>query len=460
MGVVNLVVVGDCLLDVDLIGTVTRLCPDAPAPVLAQRSQRSRAGGAGLAARLAATDGVDVTLVTVIAPDADGAVLRECLDGLRTVAGRAERSTSVKTRLIADGRPIARVDRGGDGPAPLADDRMLAALHEADAILVSDYGCGLSADPRLRAVLTERAARVPVVWDPHPRGAEPVPGVAAVVPNLAEAKGFAGVDETGLAGASRSAAWLREAWQVDAVVVTMGARGALLVTSSGEQLVPAPEVRAVDVCGAGDRFASVVATELMRGKGLPHAVADAVRKSAAFVAADIAEEMSRQSIVDEKATAQELVAAVRERGGTVVATGGCFDLLHAGHARTLRAARALGDCLVVCLNSDESVRRLKGAGRPITGQRERAELLAALDCVDAVVVFDEDGPQQVLSQLRPDIWVKGGDYTPDRLPETPLVRSWGGTVVVTPYLEGRSSTRIAETLTSIVEEGDCVPTGR
>jgi D-beta-D-heptose 7-phosphate kinase/D-beta-D-heptose 1-phosphate adenosyltransferase len=457
VGIVNLVVVGDCLLDVDLIGTVTRLCPDAPAPVLTQRSQRSRAGGAGLAARLAAADGVDVTLVTVIAPDADGAVLRECLGGLRTVAGRATRSTSVKTRLIADGRPIARVDRGGEGPAPVADDGMLAALRAADAILVSDYGCGLSADPRLRAVLTERAARVPVVWDPHPRGAAPVPGVGAVVPNLAEANGFAGVGETGLPGASRSAARLREQWRVDAVVVTMGARGALLVTSGGEQLVPAPEVRAVDVCGAGDRFASVVATELMRGAGLPDAVADAVRKSAAFVSVGAAAD---KSTVDDATTARELVAAVRERGGTVVATGGCFDLLHAGHARTLRAARALGDCLVVCLNSDASVRRLKGADRPITGQHERAELLAALDCVDAVVVFDEDGPQQVLSQLRPDIWVKGGDYTPDRLPETPLVRSWGGTVVVTPYLEGRSSTRIAQTLTSIVEEDDCVPTGR
>src|SRR6185312_1508565 len=138
-----------------------------------------------------------------------------------------------------------------------------------------------------------------------------------------------------------------------------------------------------------------------------------------------------------------LVAGVRARGGTVVATGGCFDLLHAGHLATLRAARQLGDCLIVCLNSDDSVRGLKGPDRPLTGQADRARLLAALDCVDAVVVFDEHTPEAVLSWLRPDVWVKGGDYADGGpgLPESELVARWGGQTVIVPYLDGRSTTK-------------------
>jgi len=136
------------------------------------------------------------------------------------------------------------------------------------------------------------------------------------------------------------------------------------------------------------------------------------------------------------------VDAVRARGGTVVATGGCFDLLHAGHVRTLRAARSLGDCLVVCLNSDVSVRRLKGPDRPVTKEQDRVEVLRALGCVDDVVVFEDDTPERVLAALRPDVWVKGGDYTVDSLPEADLVKGWGGRTVVVPYHRGRSTTEM------------------
>jgi rfaE bifunctional protein nucleotidyltransferase chain/domain len=141
-------------------------------------------------------------------------------------------------------------------------------------------------------------------------------------------------------------------------------------------------------------------------------------------------------------TVADVVAAVRARGGTVVATGGCFDLLHAGHVRTLEAARQLGDCLVVCVNSDASVRRLKGPRRPATPAADRVRVLAALGCVDAVMVFDEDTPLAVLDRIRPDVWVKGGDYAAATLPETELLASWGAEVVIVPYLEGRSSSRL------------------
>ncbi|NEC68930.1 D-glycero-beta-D-manno-heptose 1-phosphate adenylyltransferase, partial [Streptomyces sp. SID9727] len=142
--------------------------------------------------------------------------------------------------------------------------------------------------------------------------------------------------------------------------------------------------------------------------------------------------------------ARALVRRVRERGGTVVAAGGCFDLLHAGHVQLLQAARRAGDCLVVCVNSDASVRRRKGGGRPVVPAEDRVRVLLALDCVDAVAVFDEDTPERLLDDLRPDIWAKGGDYALTDLPETALVESWGGQVVLLPYLDGRSSTRLAE----------------
>jgi rfaE bifunctional protein nucleotidyltransferase chain/domain len=140
---------------------------------------------------------------------------------------------------------------------------------------------------------------------------------------------------------------------------------------------------------------------------------------------------------------------VRARGGTVVATGGCFDLLHAGHARTLAAARALGDCLVVCLNSDASVRRLKGSERPIMSQPDRVDLLQALECVDAVIVFEEDTPESVLRRIEPHIWVKGGDYVAEELPETAVLAEWGGRTVTVPYHAGRSSTRLAGALARV-----------
>jgi D-beta-D-heptose 7-phosphate kinase / D-beta-D-heptose 1-phosphate adenosyltransferase len=137
----------------------------------------------------------------------------------------------------------------------------------------------------------------------------------------------------------------------------------------------------------------------------------------------------------------EVTRRVRAAGGTVVATGGCFDLLHAGHVSLLQAARELGDCLIVCLNSDDSVRRLKGDGRPLNHAADRAAVLAALGCVDAVAVFGEDTPCELLDQLRPDIWVKGADYDGRELPETALLESWGGVAITVPYLSGRSTTR-------------------
>lgn len=448
----GLVVVGDTLLDVDITGTANRLCPDAPAPVVDVQQELARPGGAGLAASLAAADGVDVCLVTALAADRDGQRLRRALGALRVVSSLADGSTSVKTRIRSAGRSVVRFDRGG-GDAGEVTDEMLAEIRRADAVLVADYGRGLATDRRLRTALTEVAARVPVVWDPHPRGPRPVPGAWLVTPNQDEARAASGLAGGGLRWAADAAGALRAAWRCRAVAITLGARGALLDRGGTPMAVPAADVPVLDPCGAGDRFAVTAAACLMRGHSVDEAIDTAVRASADFLVLGGVSTVGRDPIPaptgDGVAQAERIVARTRAAGGVVVATGGCFDLLHTGHVRTLRAARDLGDCLVVCLNSDRSVRRLKGSDRPINHQTDRAELLAALGCVDAVAVFDTDTPVLLLSRLRPDLWVKGGDYTADGLQETDTVRAWGGRTVVVPYHAGRSTTRLATVLAAI-----------
>ncbi|HEV7824560.1 MAG TPA: D-glycero-beta-D-manno-heptose 1-phosphate adenylyltransferase [Mycobacteriales bacterium] len=445
-----LVVVGDAFLDRDVVGTSDRLCPDAPVPVVDVRAQVHRPGGAALAALIAAVDGHDVVLVTALGDDDAGARVRALLAGrVRVVGVPLDGPTPEKIRVRVAGRSLVRLDRGG-APAPVGTPGAdaLATIAGAGAVLVSDYGRGVTAEPAIRRALSAVAARRPVVWDPHPRGREPVPGVRLVTPNAREAAALSGLPGDGLPGVTAAADHLRGRWEATAVAVTLGPRGALLMLGEREPLVvPAPVLgEAVDTCGAGDAFAAAAASALAAGEVLSEAVAGAVRRASAFVAAGGAAAVGPgtgpAAVPHRGGTAADVVARVRAAGGTVVATGGCFDLLHPGHVATLQAARGLGDCLIVCMNSDASVRRLKGPDRPICPEEDRARVLAAFSAVDAVVVFDEDTPERVLAELRPDIWVKGGDYAGVHVPEADLVRGWGGQAVVVPYLDGRSSTRL------------------
>jgi rfaE bifunctional protein nucleotidyltransferase chain/domain/rfaE bifunctional protein kinase chain/domain len=444
-----LVVVGDTLLDRDVEGRVQRVAPDAPAPVLDEESVTDRPGGAGLAAMLATGHGYDVALVTALADDAGGARLSELLTaaGVEVYALPVPGATAEKVRLRAQGQVLLRLDRGGTAAPPPGDvpGAALAVLRDASAILVSDYGRGIARHPQLREAIEH--AKAPVVWDPHPNGPPPVPGVRLVTPNEAEVRRLAGDAGGGstLTVAQRAGHLLRQRWRAGAVAVTIGAGGAILCHAGPTPLVvPAPATSDGDTCGAGDRFATSAALALASGALVSEAVQDAVTAATAYataggVGAALAPAQAPAGAKD----AGRVLAEVRARGGTIVATGGCFDLLHVGHVATLQAARKLGDCLIVCLNSDASVRALKGPDRPLTSQVDRSRVLAALDCVDAVVIFEEPTPEAVLSWLRPDIWVKGGDYAdggPD-LPEAELVRRWGGQTVIVPYVDGRSTTR-------------------
>jgi rfaE bifunctional protein nucleotidyltransferase chain/domain/rfaE bifunctional protein kinase chain/domain len=452
-----LVVVGDALLDRDLDGRAERLCPDAPVPVVDDVVERTRPGGAALAATLLALDGRDVLLVTALGRDAAGTELRALLERVGVdVADLGQRgATPEKRRLRAGGRPIARLDSGGRHaesigpvPAPVAD-----RIRAASGIVVADYGRGVADHPPVRQALASRPGAIPLVWDPHPRGASPVRDAALVTPNHAEARGLTADDgrddgDDSIGAVAARAETLRRRWNARAVAVTRGERGALLATGVAHPLVvPAEPVLGGDVCGAGDRFATAALDALAEGAVPSEAVVHAVAAASSFVATGGAGGVGvepRPAALSREPSTRDALAAVRARGGTVVATSGCFDLLHAGHVSALRAARALGDYLVVCLNSDASIRRLKGPDRPLVNERDRAALLRSLECVDGVVVFGEDRPVRVLEELRPDIFAKGGDYGSATLPETAVLARWGGQAVIVPYLEGRSTTRLVE----------------
>lgn len=445
----TLVVVGDTLLDADVEGTAERICPDAPVPVLDASGQRQRPGGAGLAALLAARGGHHVVLVTALGADPPARLLAELLAGRVEVVRMPLRGATVcKTRIRAGGQSLLRIDSGnGRAAAGPLGSRAHEALRRCDAVLVADYGRGVAANPTVRGALAELASRVPVVWDPHPKGAVPVPGCRLVTPNEVEARGFAAAagDEDAVATT------LRDTWRCAALAVTLGARGALLSTPHGCEVVALPGTAASpgqDTCGAGDAFAAAVAGALLHGAGPREAVATAVDAAARFVASGGAATLDAPAPVGGTvrpgagSTALDVAARLRSGGGRLVATGGCFDLLHPGHLDLLRQARGLGDGLVVCLNSDESVRRSKGPGRPIVPAADRMAMLEALEPVDAVAVFDEDTPAALLERLRPDVWVKGGDYAVADLPEADVVRRHDGEIVIIPVVEGYSTSRL------------------
>jgi D-beta-D-heptose 7-phosphate kinase / D-beta-D-heptose 1-phosphate adenosyltransferase len=298
-----IVVVGDVLLDRDVTGTTDRLCPDAPVPVLNEVSSAPRPGGAGLAATFLASDGADVYLLGCAGADEAGRVVRDLLAraGVAFAECGYDGPTPEKIRLRAGPHMLLRLDRGtatgryGDLPAG-----MMAMLRSAAAILVSDYGRGVTAVPALRRALTAAAANVPVVWDPHPNGATPVPGTRLVCPNRTEAARFAATLGAGLdAGRSADvgtepavavaaeARILRSSWRVGAVAVTMGHHGAVLAVGDRAPIViPTRPSPAGDACGAGDRFAAAAALGLARGSSVRDAVAGAVQVASAYVSSD------------------------------------------------------------------------------------------------------------------------------------------------------------------------------
>jgi rfaE bifunctional protein nucleotidyltransferase chain/domain/rfaE bifunctional protein kinase chain/domain len=470
-----IVVLGDALLDRDFIGHVVRVSPEAPVPVVDEAQVRFRPGGAALAARLVVVRSRrPVVLITGLSADAAGRQLAELLreGGIRVLDLGLAGPTPVKSRVRADDRTLVMVSQAPAAPSALRrelSDEERTVILSAAAILVADYGGSLAADPAVRTVLARAAARAPVVWDIHSRGVPPVAGARLVTPNDREAADLVrDITERGLAGDIDRGRTLLHRWSAAAVAVTRGSEGAVLLDGADgfPLVVPADTAPAGDSSGAGDCFAATAAAVLADGSVLSEAVTAAVTSASRFVATgDISgiwqhesaasppspgpsgRELAAGSEAGSAAGAVGLARLVRAGGGTVVATAGCFDLLHSGHISMLEAARRLGDCLIICLNGDDSVRRLKGENRPIVAARDRAAVLSALACVDSVVIFDEDRPDGLLRQFRPDLYVKGGDYRAEDVLEAPLVAGWGGRTVIVPYVSDRSTSLLIDKIT-------------
>jgi D-beta-D-heptose 7-phosphate kinase / D-beta-D-heptose 1-phosphate adenosyltransferase len=465
----RVVVVGDALVDTWLSGPARRLGRDGPVPVVELAETRTAAGGAGNAAANLAALGARVDLVAVLGDDPDAAalhaLLRDAGVGTAHCVTERHRATAVKRRLVSAGQPLARYDAGPDRPpgpptaAALAEALTSAVEAGVDAVLVADYGLGaLTGD--VRAALTRLRARIPllVVDARTPAGwAGLRPDV--VTPNAAEAAALLGAPDP---------ATDRPGWVVDRrdalvaaaggadVLVTLDVDGAVHLPAdpAAEPLrttaSPGPECRA---CGAGDTFTAAYTAAVAAGIPAPAALvlaqsaADVVvaREGTAVCSADAL--TARLAAVDRGGllTHRDLLAVVREHrraGHRIVFTNGCFDVLHRGHVAYLRQARALGDLLIVALNSDDSVARLKGPDRPVNPLEDRAGVVGAIECVDVVTAFAEDTPAELIEEVRPDVYTKGGDYTPQMLPETPIVERLGGEVRVLDYLSDHSTTAI------------------
>ena len=460
-------VVGDLMLDQYVQGAVERISPEAPVPVVLVRDVEYRLGGAANVAQQVTALGGCAVLGGVIGDDDAGKrflenCARTAID-TRAVLTESSRTTTRKLRVLGHGQQLLRLDWEDAVPVPdPVSQRLFQQLlsgPEPEAIILSDYAKGVLTD-HMVAMLIERAraAGVMVLVDPKRQDFAAYRGANLLTPNLKELAFAAGRsldpdDTEAIAAAARP---LVAAAQLDWMVVTLGDRGILLVPADGSpQHIPALRRAVADVTGAGDTVVAVLAIALAGGADVGQA-AEIANAAAGIAVGEVGAVVVQSAQIRDALSGRhggkvldraELAARAnswRAAGKRGVFTNGCFDLLHAGHLSLLHQAAQLGDLLVVAINSDESVRRLKGQERPILPAAERAALLAALSCVDAVTIYDEVTPLEVLHIVRPRVLVKGQDYKPEDVVGRELVESAGGRVVLVPLVESRSTSTLIQ----------------
>ncbi|MFC7333998.1 D-glycero-beta-D-manno-heptose-7-phosphate kinase [Rhodocista pekingensis] len=467
----RVLVVGDVMLDLFTHGSVERISPEAPIPVLRVERETAMLGGAGNVACNLAALGAQVRLLSVVGEDAAGAQVRalaaERLGGADGLLSDPGRCTTRKTRFLAGSQQLLRADSETAAPlAPALADTLVAcavaALDSAAVLVLSDYGKGvLTADVTARLLEAARVAGRPVLVDPKGSDFARYRGAAAVTPNRKELAQASGLPVDTDAEVEHACARLIAAAGIGAVVATRSEEG-MSVVRAGAQGPQATHLKAearevFDVSGAGDTVVATLAAALATGADLTDA-ARLANLAAGIVVGKVGTAVVRPDELraalhrqDWEAgeakclgldAAQERVARWRRKGWTVGFTNGCFDLLHPGHVSLLAQARAACDRLVVGLNSDASVRRLKGETRPVQGETARATVLASLADVDLVVIFEEDTPLRLIEALRPDVLVKGADYTVETVVGAGLVQSYGGRVLLADLVEGQSTTRM------------------
>ncbi|HVZ15435.1 MAG TPA: PfkB family carbohydrate kinase [Bauldia sp.] len=463
LGDANVLVIGDVLLDRFIEGRVTRISREAPVPVLKYSAARAHPGGAcNVAANILATGGA-VTLVGLTGDDQPAGELRGLLARFDRLTPRliadADRQTTVKTRYLSGWQQLLCIDaEDTHAPAPAMRDALVAAalasLPATNAVVISDYGRGALDDDAVRALIAAaRAAAKPIIIDPRRADAGVFAGASIVTPNIEEMAAFTGIrvdsDETAVAACRR----ILEIADIGAVLLTRGSGGMTLVArnDTAPLHVRAETHRVFDVTGAGDTVVATLASALAVGAPLTDAVRLANTAAGIVVAkpgtATALPQELRQALgaargdgVLSRVEAAEHVRLWQGLGLKVGFTNGVFDLLHRGHLHSLEQARRRVDRLVVGVNADASVKRLKGDGRPVQDEQARAAILASLRNVDLVVIFPEDTPEELIRALAPDCLFKGADYAGTGIPGGAFVKANGGTVEFLPLLSGYSTT--------------------
>ena len=462
----RVLVIGDVMLDRYIWGNVERISPEAPVPVVTALDRNERPGGAANVAMNVAGLGAEAWLFGFCGEDADRAALGQLLTDsgveshLTPVAGHP---TTSKLRILSGRQQMLRLDmERTDGYPAEAYAALIAqaeaGLDGADAVVLSDYAKGvLTAEVCQRVIQSARQREIPVLVDPKQRDLRRYRGATTICPNRSELAAATGVpardQEALLAAGQRLAAEL----DIDYLTATLSEKGIAVLRPDLRYLAPAQARQVFDVSGAGDTVIATLALGASSGLEVETTV-QLANIAAGIVVGKVGtvpvsrDELLRSLTPEIELQAQEKVltldhlkvraAAWKSAGEKIVFTNGCFDLLHIGHVTLLEDARRAGDRLVVGINSDASVSGLKGPARPIVGERERARILAALAAVDAVVVFGEPTPLELILELRPDVIVKGGDYDESTVVGAKEVRSWGGDVKIVPIVEGFSTTRL------------------
>ncbi|BCA80106.1 bifunctional D-glycero-beta-D-manno-heptose-7-phosphate kinase/D-glycero-beta-D-manno-heptose 1-phosphate adenylyltransferase HldE [Desulfuromonas sp. AOP6] len=474
---IRALVVGDLMLDEYLWGNADRISPEAPVQVVDVKRHDLRLGGAGNVINNLLRLGCQVDVASVLGEDEDGKLLRRRLqelqvgiDGVQQVPGR---TTSRKTRVLASNQQMLRIDREScEAILGMQEDALVAyirrQMNHVDVVLLSDYLKGVLTPLVLREIIDAgRQAGIPVVVDPKGSDYSKYKGATLLTPNRKEAQLASQIEITDDATLRVAGRKLCRELDLDVLVLTRSEEGMSLFKRNGTEVDLPTEAREVyDVSGAGDTVLCLFGVGLAGGLSLEDtaylanvAAGVVVGKVGTSTVSphEILEVVEGQHLdTDRKIKSRCLISAemqqARERGRTIVFTNGCFDLLHVGHVKYLQKARRLGDLLVLGLNSDTSIRRLKGAKRPFIDQEERAHILAALDCVDYVVIFDEDTPLELIREVRPHILVKGGDYQPDQVVGKEIVESYGGHVELITFVDGKSTTNIVEKILQAYQE--------
>jgi D-beta-D-heptose 7-phosphate kinase/D-beta-D-heptose 1-phosphate adenosyltransferase len=466
----QVLVVGEVMLDSYLEGPATRLCPEAPVPVVSISNRRDAPGGAGNAAANVRSLGARALLLSVVGDDPEAELLRRALARTGVSAShlltQPSRRTLGKHRVVAAEQVLVRFDQGsGEALDESTEEALIGQLATllpcCNAVVISDYGYG-ALTPRVIRTLARLRALAPrvVVADSRNLAAYRRVGLTAAKPNYGEAMRLLGLPvlqdpRLRVQQVLACGEQLLELTGAQLCAVTLDTEGALVFERGGPPYrtyaPPAAQSRAT---GAGDTFTAALALALAAGADTPAAAELAAAAAAVVVGKEgtatcLADELREHLSAGDKIVpdAGRLAARLRlhrQQGRRVVFTNGCFDILHRGHITYLSQAKALGDLLVVGINTDDGVGRLKGPGRPINSLEDRAQVLAALSCVDYIVAFDEDTPENLVRVVQPDVFVKGGDYTRERLPEAALVEELGGAVRILPYLDDRSTSRLID----------------